>query len=108
MILQRLQLLTTLVMSSLAAAAGTQPQGEDAPTGLLSDVVFTEYSPLSGGRGQPRRRVKPLSARALLLPEPRVRRHSATDMCTPRALVYYPAPRATARVGSSVGRAVPF
>jgi hypothetical protein len=62
MILQRLQLLTTLVMSSLAAAAGTQPQGEGAPTGPLSDVFFTEYSPLSGAAEVTRRLMSPLNA----------------------------------------------
>jgi hypothetical protein len=62
MILQRLQVLTILVMSSLSAAAGTQPRGEEPPTGLLSDVVFTEYSPLAGAAEVTRRLMSPLNA----------------------------------------------
>jgi pimeloyl-ACP methyl ester carboxylesterase len=94
MILQRLQLLTTLVMSSLAAAAGTQPQGEGPPAGLLSDVVFTEYSPLSGAAEVTRRLMSPLNALRVsraLQRSGRAVRDQSIDLTQERFAVYVPA-----------------
>lgn len=82
MILQRLLLLTTLIASaqasllapaesfaatqpSLPAAAEPQPphsaSTQGAPTGLQSDVVFTDYTPLSGAAEVMRRLMSPLN-----------------------------------------------
>lgn len=93
MILQRLQLLTTLLMSSLAAAAGTQPQAEAAPTGLLSDIVFTEYSPLSGAPEVTRRLMSPLNALRVsraLQHSGRAVRDQSIDLTHEKFVVYVP------------------
>jgi pimeloyl-ACP methyl ester carboxylesterase len=94
MILQRLQVLTILVMSSLTAASGTQPRGEELPTGLLSDVVLTEYSPLSGAAEVTRRLMSPLNAarvnRALQRSGNGVRDQSI-DLMQEKFAVYVPA-----------------
>jgi pimeloyl-ACP methyl ester carboxylesterase len=66
MILQRLLLLTILLASagasSSALAAEPQPPQGGAPTGLQSDVGFTEYTPLSGAAEVTRRLMSPLNA----------------------------------------------
>ena len=77
-----------------AAGADLQPQGEGAPTGLLSDVVFTEYSPLSGAAEVTRRLMSPLNtlrvSRALQHSGTAVRAQSI-DLTHEKFAVYVPA-----------------
>jgi hypothetical protein len=87
-----LLLLATTLVAPWVALADPQPQG--AATGLLSDIVFTEYSPLSGAAEVTRRLMSPLNAlrvsRALQRSGKSVREQSI-DLTREKFAVYVPA-----------------
>ena len=89
-----LVLLAGGLAAPLAMGADPPPQLDAPPTGLLSDVVFTEYTPLSGAAEVTRRLMSPLNAARLnraLQGSGKGVRDQSIDLTHEKFAVYVPA-----------------